>query len=132
MKTFIVVYMIANEIVGIFCMGWYINYLKSIDYFEQRKIEKWFKKHDKKNKFFEALDKINRELEKADSENEETYFVRSYWEPQPDKITLDEIDACLNFNQVPSFICDYKRKLFNEVLDNHKCKLDYSDYYSYY
>ena len=45
MKTFIIAYMIANEVAGVAMAVGYIKYLISIDYFTQRKIAKWRKSH---------------------------------------------------------------------------------------
>lgn len=41
METFIVGYMIVNEIVGVVMAAGYMNYLKKSGYFMQHKIEKW-------------------------------------------------------------------------------------------
>lgn len=41
METFIIIYMIANEIVGVVIAIGFIKYLRKSGFFIQRKIEKW-------------------------------------------------------------------------------------------
>ena len=52
MKTFIIIYMIANEVAGVAIAVGYIKYLIRTDYFIWRKAKKWVNKHSKHNKDF--------------------------------------------------------------------------------
>ena len=65
MKTFIIVYMIANEVAGVAMAVGYIKYLFSIDYFTQCKIAKWrSKKPYCDMEFWTAFDLLEEALKK--------------------------------------------------------------------
>ena len=79
MKTFIIIYMIANEVAGVAMAVGYIKYLIRTDYFTWRKAEKWVKKHSKHNKdFWDSFDFVEKVLKEAKENNEKELCIVAY------------------------------------------------------
>ena len=66
MGTFIIGYMIINEIAGVAMAAGYINHLKKNGYFMQRKIEKWRSKKPYSDvEFWTAFNLLEKALKEA-------------------------------------------------------------------
>lgn len=76
MKTFIIIYMIANEVAGVAMAVGYIKYLISIDYFTQCKIAKWrSKKPCCDMEFWTAFDLLEEALKKTKGEGKKELYI---------------------------------------------------------
>lgn len=92
METFIIGYMIANEVVGVVMAAGYINHLKKNGYFMQRKIEKWrSKKPDSDIEFWIAFKLLEEALEKTRNEGKKELYITS-------QTTLDDAWRVLQDN----------------------------------
>lgn len=92
METFIIGYMIANEVVGVVMAAGYINHLKKNGYFMQRKIEKWrSKKPDSDIEFWIAFKLLEEALEKTRNEGKKELYIIS-------QTTLDDAWRVLQDN----------------------------------
>ena len=79
MKTFIIIYMIANEVAGVAIAVGYIKYLIRTDYFTWRKAKKWVKKHSKHNKdFWDSFDFVEKALKEANENNKKELCIVAY------------------------------------------------------
>lgn len=92
METFIIGYMIANEVVGVVMAAGYINHLKKNGYFMQRKIEKWrSKKPDSDIEFWIAFKLLEEALGKTRNEGKKELYITS-------QTTLDDAWRVLQDN----------------------------------
>lgn len=79
METFIIGYMIANEVVGVVMAVGYIKYLIKTDYFTWRKTGKWVKKHPKHNKdFWDSFDFVEKALKETKENNKKELCIVAY------------------------------------------------------
>lgn len=79
METFIISYMIANEIVGVVMAVGFVKYLRKSGFFIQRKIEKWrSKKPDSDVEFWTAFNLLEEALKKAKSKGKKELCIISW------------------------------------------------------
>lgn len=76
MKTFIIIYMIVNEVAGMAMVVGYIDYLKKSGYFIQRKIKKWRSKKPYSDvEFWTAFNLLEEALKKAKNEGKKELYI---------------------------------------------------------
>lgn len=81
METFIIGYMIANEVVGVVMAVGFVKYLRKSGFFIQRKIAKWrSKKPDSDAEFWTAFNLLEEALKEAKSEGKKELCIIS-WTP---------------------------------------------------
>ena len=94
METFIVGYMIANEIVGVVMAVGFVKYLRKSGFFIQRKIAKWRSKKPYSDvEFWTAFNLLEKALKKAKSEGKKELYIVS-------KTTLDDAWRILQSNLI--------------------------------
>lgn len=75
METFIISYMIANEVVGVVMAVGFVKYLRKSGFFIQRKIAKWRSKKPYSDvEFWTAFNLLEEALKKAKSEGKKNYI----------------------------------------------------------
>lgn len=78
METFIISYMIANEVVGVVMAVGFVKYLRKSGFFIQRKIEKWrSKKPCSDVEFWTAFNLLEEALKEAKSEGKKELCIIS-------------------------------------------------------
>lgn len=76
METFIIIYMITNEVAGVVMAVGYINHLRKSGYFMQRKIRKWRSKKPYSDiEFWIAFNLLEGALKKAKSEGKKELYI---------------------------------------------------------
>lgn len=81
METFIIGYMIANEVVGVVMAVGFVKYLRKSGFFIQHKIAKWrSKKPDSDAEFWTAFNLLEEALKEAKSEGKKELCIIS-WTP---------------------------------------------------
>lgn len=94
METFIIGYMIVNEIAGVTMAVGYVKYLQKSGYFMQRKIEKWRSKKPYCDvEFWSAFNLLEKALKKTKSEGKKELYIVS-------KTTLDDAWRILQSNLI--------------------------------
>lgn len=94
METFIIGYMIMNEVAGVAMAIGYVKYLQKSGYFMQRKIEKWrSKKPCSDVEFWTAFNLLEEALKEAKSEGKKELYIVS-------KTTLDDAWRILQSNLI--------------------------------
>lgn len=94
METFIVGYMIANEIAGIVMAVGFVKYLRKSGFFIQRKIAKWRSKKPYSDvEFWTAFNLLEKALKKAKREGKKELYIVS-------KTTLDDAWRILQSNLI--------------------------------
>lgn len=94
MKTFIISYMIANEVVGVVMAVGFVKYLRKSGFFIQRKIAKWRSKKPYSDvEFWTAFNLLEKALKKAKSEGKKELYIVS-------KTTLDDAWRILQSNLI--------------------------------
>ena len=118
METFIIGYMIINEIAGVAMAVGYINHLKKNGYFMQRKIKKWRSKKPYSDvEFWTAFNLLEKALKEAKSEGKKELFIIS-WTPLDDawKILQDDLGGI--FTNVPFYVVkNLYRPAYQEMMD---------------
>ena len=118
METFIIGYMIINEIAGVVMAAGYINHLKKNGYFMQRKIKKWRSKKPYSDvKFWTAFNLLEKALKEAKSEGKKELCIISYT-PLDDawKILQDDLGGI--FTNVPFYVVkNLYRPAYQEMRD---------------
>lgn len=118
METFIIGYMIANEVVGMIMAAGYINHLKKNGYFMQRKIEKWRSKKPYSDvEFWTAFNLLEEALKEAKSEGKKELCIISWtsldnaWE-----VLQDDLGGI--FTNVPFYVVkNLYRPAYQEMID---------------
>ena len=94
METFIISYMIANEIVGVVMAVGFVKYLHKSGFFIQRKIAKWRSKKPYSDvDFWTAFNLLEKALKKAKREGKKELYIVS-------KTTLDDAWRILQSNLI--------------------------------
>lgn len=94
METFIIGYMIANEVVGVVMAVGFVKYLRKSGFFIQRKIAKWRSKKPYSDvEFWTAFNLLEKALKKAKSEGKKELYIVS-------KTTLDDAWRILQSNLI--------------------------------
>lgn len=94
METFIISYMIANEVVGVVMAVGFVKYLRKSGFFIQRKIAKWRSKKPYSDvEFWTAFNLLEEALKKAKSEGKKELYMAS-------KTTLDDAWRILQSNLI--------------------------------
>ena len=118
METFIIGYMIANEIAGVAMAVGYINHLKKNGYFMQRKIKKWRSKKPYSDvEFWTAFNLLEKALKEAKSEGKKELYIIS-WTSLDDawKILQDDLGGI--FTNVPFYVVkNLYRPAYQEMMD---------------
>ena len=118
METFIIGYMIANEIACLAMAAGYINYLKKNGYFMQRKIKKWRSKKPYSDvEFWTAFNLLEKALKEAKSEGKKELYIIS-WTSLDDawKILQDDLGGI--FTNVPFYVVkNLYRPAYQEMMD---------------
>lgn len=118
MGTFIIGYMIVNEIVGIAMAAGYINHLKKNDYFMQHKIKKWRSKKPYSDvEFWTAFNLLEKALKEAKSKGKKELCIIS-WTPLDDAWKILQDDLCGIFTNVPFYVVkNLYRSAYQEMMD---------------
>ena len=124
METFIIGYMIANEIVGVVMAAGYINHLKKNGYFMQRKIEKWrSKKPFTDREFWDAFNYFENALKEAKKQGKTELHI-------PALSTLDEAYCILmddinpDISNAPLYVIKYLYlPAYQEMIDSYRIKI---------
>lgn len=118
METFIIGYMIINEIAGVAMAAGYINYLKKNGYFMQRKIKKWRSKKPYSDvEFWTAFNLLEKALKEAKSKGKKELCIIS-WTSLDDawKILQDDLGGI--FTNVPFYVVkNLYRPAYQEMMD---------------
>lgn len=118
METFIIGYMIANEVVGVIMAVGYINHLEKNGYFMQRKIKKWRSKKPYSDvEFWTAFNLLEKALKEAKSEGKKELRIIS-WTSLDDawKILQDDLGGI--FTNVPFYVVkNLYRPAYQEMMD---------------
>lgn len=118
METFIIGYMIINEIAGVAMAAGYINHLKKNDYFMQRKIKKWRSKKPYSDvEFWTAFSLLEKALKEAKSEGKKELYIISWTSLDDDwKILQDDLGGI--FTNVPFYVVkNLYRPAYQEMMD---------------
>ena len=118
METFIIGYMIINEIAGVAMAVGYINHLKKNGYFMQRKIKKWRSKKPYSDvEFWTAFNLLEKALKEAKSEGKKELYIIS-WTSLDDawKILQDNLGGI--FTNVPFYVVkNLYRPAYQEMMN---------------
>lgn len=124
METFIIGYMIINEIASIAMAAGYINHLKKNGYFMQRKIKKQRSKKPYSDvEFWTAFSLLEKALKEAKSEGKKELYIIS-WTSLDDawKILQDDLGGI--FTNVPSYVVkNLYRSAYQEMIDSYGIKI---------
>ena len=126
METFIIGYMIINEIAGVAMAAGYINHLKKNGYFMQRKIKKWRSKKPYSDvEFWTAFDLLEKALKEAKNEGKKELYIIS-WTPLDDawKILQDNLGGI--FTNVPFYVVkNLYRPAYQEMINWYGIEIKY-------
>ena len=126
METFIIGYMIANEIAGVAMAVGYINHLKKNGYFMQRKIKKWRSKKPYSDvEFWTAFNLLEKALKEAKSKGKKELCIIS-WTSLDDawKILQDDLGGI--FTNVPFYVVkNLYRPAYQEMMDWYGIEIKY-------
>ena len=126
METFIIGYMIINEIAGVAMAVGYINHLKKNGYFMQRKIKKWRSKKPYSDvEFWTAFNLLEKALKEAKSEGKKELCIIS-WTPLDDawKILQDNLGGI--FTNVPFYVVkNLYHPAYQEMMDWYEIEIKY-------
>ena len=118
METFIIGYMIINEIAGVAMAVGYINHLKKNGYFMQRKIKKWRSKKPYSDvEFWTAFNLLEKALKEAKSKGKKELCIIG-WTSLDDawKILQDDLGGI--FTNVPFYVVkNLYRPAYQEMMD---------------
>lgn len=121
METFIISYMIANEVVGVVMAVGFVKYLRKSGFFIQRKIAKWRSKKPYSDvEFWTAFNLLEEALKKAKSEGKKELYIAS-------KTTLDDAWRILQSNLIgdiltkaPFYVVkNLYRPAYQEMIDQY-------------
>lgn len=120
METFIIVYMIANEVAGVAMAVGYIKYLISIDYFTQRKIAKWRKSHPVTDgDFWGAYHILEKALQDAQAKGQKELTIIAWTTLDGAYSELSNYAACV-FRGIPNTVAEkLYQPAFKELLNRY-------------
>ena len=118
METFIIGYMIINEIAGVAMVAGYINHLKKNGYFMQRKIKKWRSKKPYSDvEFWTAFNLLEKALKEAKSEGKKELCIIS-WTSLDDAWKILQYDLGGIFTNVPFYVVkNLYRPAYQEMMN---------------
>ena len=126
METFIIGYMIINEIAGVGMAAGYINHLKKNGYFMQRKIKKWRSKKPYSDvEFWTAFNLLEKALKEAKSKGKKELCIIS-WTSLDDawKILQDNLGGI--FTNVPFYVVkNLYRPAYQEMINWYGIEIKY-------
>lgn len=127
MKTFIIGYMIMNEVAGVAMAIGYVKYLQKSGYFMQRKIEKWRSKKPYCDvEFWDAFNLLEKALKEA-KEKGQTELCIIQWTPLDDAWDILQDDLGGIFTNVPSYVVkNLYRPAYQEMIDKYGIKITHS------
>ena len=125
MKTFIIAYMIANEVAGVAMAVGYIKHLIKTDYFTWQKAEKWVKKHSKHNKdFWDSFDFVEKALKEAKENNKKELCIVAYTSLDDAYTYIMDEFSNVRFWTAPKFVVDnLYRPAWQEMIDYYGIKI---------
>ena len=125
MKTFIIAYMIANEVAGVAIAVGYVKYLISIDYFTWLKAEKWVKKHSKRNKdFWDSFDFVEKALKEAKENNKKELCIVAYTSLDDAYTYIMDEFSNIGFWTAPKFVVNnLYRPAWQEMINYYGIKI---------
>lgn len=121
METFIIGYMIVNEVAGTAMAVGFMKYLQKSGYFTQRKIEKWRSKKPYCDvEFWSAFNQLEEALEEAQSKGrKELYIIK--WTTLGDAWEILEDDLGGIFTQVPFYVVkNLYRPAYQELMSKYQ------------
>lgn len=118
MKTFIIGYMIANEVVGVVMAVGYVKYLQKSGYFMQRKIEKWRSKKPYCDvEFWDAFNFLEKALKEA-KEKGKTELCIIQWTSLDNAWEVLQHDLGGIFTNIPFYVVkNLYRPAYQEMID---------------
>lgn len=118
MKTFIIGYIIVNEIAGVAMAVGFVKYLRKSGFFIQRKIAKWrSKKPDSDVEFWDAFNFLEKALKEA-KEKGKTELCIIQWTTLDDAWDILEADLGGIFTNVPFYVVkNLYRPAYQEMID---------------
>ena len=125
METFIIGYMIANEVVGVVMGVGYIKYLIKTDYFAWWKAEKWVKKHSKHNKdFWNSFDFVEKALKEAKENNKKELCIAAYTDLDDAYTYIMDEFSNIRFWTAPKFVIDnFYCPAWQEMINHYGIKI---------
>ena len=125
MKTFIIIYMIANEVAGVAMAVGYIKYLIRTDYFTWLKAEKWVKKHSKHNKdFWDSFDFVEKALKEAKENNKKELCIVAYTSLDDAYTYIMDEFSNIGFWTAPKFVINnLYRPAWQEMINYYGIKI---------
>lgn len=124
METFIIGYMIANEVAGVVMAVGYIKYLQKSGYFMQRKIEKWRSKTPYCDvEFWCAFKLLEKALKEAQNKGEKELHIIE-WTTLDDawKVLEDNLGGI--FTRAPFYVVkNLYRPAYQEMIDKYGIKI---------
>lgn len=120
METFIISYMIMNEIAGVVMAVGYVKHLQKCGYFMQRKIEKWRSKKPYCDvEFWEAFNYLENALKEAKSKGKKELCIIS-WTTLDDAWQILEDDLGGIFTNVPFYVVkNLYRPAYQEMIEQY-------------
>ena len=124
METFIIIYMIVNEIAGMAMAVGYIKYLISIDYFTQRKIIKWQKSHTiTDGNFWGAYRILEKALQDAQAEGKKELTIIAWTTLDGAYSELANYAACV-YRGIPNTVYEkLYQPAFKELLNRYNVNI---------
>lgn len=124
METFIIGYMIANEIVGVVMAVGFVKYLRKSGFFIQRKIEKWrSNKPFTDREFWDAFNYFENALKEAKKQGKTELHI-------PALSTLDEAYCILmddinpDISNAPLYVVEHLYSpAYQEMIDSYGIKI---------
>ena len=125
MKTFIIIYMIANEVAGVAIAVRYIKYLIRTDYFTRRKAEKWVKKHSKHNKdFWDSFGFVEKALKETKENNKKELCIVAYTSLDDAYTYIMDEFSNIGFWTAPKFVVgNLYRPAWQEMINYYGIKI---------
>ena len=125
METFIIIYMIANEVAGVAMTVGYIKYLIRTDYFTWLKAEKWVKKHSKHNKdFWDSFDFVEKALKEAKENNKKELCIVAYTSLDDAYTYIMDEFSNIGFWTAPKFVVNsLYRPAWQEMINYYGIKI---------
>lgn len=124
METFIIGYMIANEVIGVVMAVGYAKYLQKSGYFMQRKIEKWRSKKPYCDvEFWDAFNFLEKALKEA-KEKGKTELCIIQWTTLDEAycILMDDINP--DISDAPSYVVEHLYlPAYQEMIDSYGIKI---------
>lgn len=124
METFIISYMIANEVVGVVMAVGFVKYLRKSGFFIQRKIAKWRSKKPYSDvEFWYAFDLLEEALKEAQSEGKKELCIVS-WSTLDDAWKVLEDGLSDAWSHAPYYVVkNLYRPTYQKMIDKYGIKI---------